>query len=121
MLASPVDAADPRKWPLIGEALAGRSKKNVTEYPILLHGLAFGILPAHFLSKDGTLHLLGAFGTTKTRRPLGLWQPLFEQSEFGCLTSYGSWSIPISFPVQDFRRLLAGLRVGRSNLKAGLV
>ena len=74
-------------------------EKNVTEYPILLHGLAIGILPAHFLNKNGTLHLLGAFGTTKARRPQ-------------------VYQVP---PAPNVRRLLAGPWVGRSDLKAGLV
>ncbi|HBP86965.1 MAG TPA: hypothetical protein DD706_04630 [Nitrospiraceae bacterium] len=41
--------------------LLAQTSKNVTEYPILFHGLAIGILPAHFLTENGTLHLLGAF------------------------------------------------------------
>ena len=70
----------------------------MTEYPILVHGLAIGILPAHILGKNGTSHLLGVFGTTKTRRSSGFGQPLFERSELGCLPYQGSWIIPFLSP-----------------------
>jgi len=57
--------------------LNSNGSENVTEHLIPLHGLAFEVLPAHSLSKNGTLYLLGAFGTTPTASLLGLWHALF--------------------------------------------
>ena len=60
-------AEEPKIWTNGRTKEMTKNAENVTEYPILLHGLVIGIFLAHSLSKNGTLHLLGAFGTTKTR------------------------------------------------------
>jgi hypothetical protein len=67
-------------------------QKNISEYPIQFYGLVIGIVPAHFSGKNGTRHLLRAFGTIKMRIP-----QVYE--------------VP---PAPNFRRLLAGHWAGRS-------